>query len=106
MVDPDVLHRLEMLARLGEPDLVSRLIDMFVHDSTARMAALRTALNQDDRQTLASVAHGIAGGAGSLGLKDLAVRCLDLEACASSASLPEVQHALDEVEHAFELARA
>jgi HPt (histidine-containing phosphotransfer) domain-containing protein len=105
MADPDVVLRLQALAQLGDTDMLPRLIDMFVHDSRERLAALREALCLADRTALGAVAHGIAGGAGSLGLNDLAARCLDLETVAFSSSLTEVEEYLERVERSYERAQ-
>jgi signal transduction histidine kinase/DNA-binding NarL/FixJ family response regulator len=94
-------ERLEALKALTAgpgPDMAVQVIEAFLQQGENDLATMRRALLQGDAAALAEAAHGLAGSAAMLGVRDLAetagetaalARQGDLDACA--ARLPRVE---------------
>jgi two-component system sensor histidine kinase/response regulator len=79
VIDRSMLARLRSVRHEGEPDLALEVIELFLEESTARIAALRDAIERNDLELIARVAHTLKGGAGHLGAKSLTTLCRRLE---------------------------
>lgn len=79
VLDSATLQTLRSLQDEGDDDLVAELIDLFLDDAPARLAAVRDAVHGDDWPALASAAHGLKGSCGSLGALGMAEVCARLE---------------------------
>ena len=107
-VDPHVLLSLRAYRVPGEPDPVTRIIDLFLRDAPARVSRIRTALQENDARALREAAHALKGSAGTLGAQRIEELCAELEDQASSASAENLQGSsarVDALEAAFERAR-
>lgn len=82
-----------ILADLCEPGdgggFVGELIDLFVSESPARIAALHRFVGMDELGDLVSVAHALKGAAGALGLPRLAAAAHDLECAGKEGRRPD-----------------
>jgi len=79
VLDTDTLRSLRDLQEDGDDDLLSELIDLFLADAPARIAAIRDAIAREDWPDLATAAHSLKGSCGSLGAVHLADLCARLE---------------------------
>ena len=86
-VDLDLLFR-----RLGgDADLVSQVLDLFVLDCPARLAAIQAAFDRDDVDELRRAAHALKGVAGSISATELADHARILEQLASQPLLEKAR---------------
>jgi CheY-like chemotaxis protein len=104
-VDAHVLLGLRAYSVPGEPDPVTRLIDLFLRDAPARLGRIRTALQQNDAEALRDTAHALKGSAGTIGAHKMEELCAELEDQASSGSLQGSAPMVDALDAAFERAR-
>jgi CheY-like chemotaxis protein/HPt (histidine-containing phosphotransfer) domain-containing protein len=81
----DVAQLLEMRAISG--DEFAALIERFHANVHQGVHALRAAFEAHDAVALQSAAHKLKGSAATLGAKEIAVRCLDLELLGRSGSV-------------------
>ncbi len=79
VLDPDVIQGLRELDDPGAPSLLAELVEIFLNDAPARLAALEAALTSGDAQQLERVAHALKGSCGNLGAKSLAGVCQQIE---------------------------
>jgi HPt (histidine-containing phosphotransfer) domain-containing protein len=80
-LDPAVIDSLHELAELSWDGTrqLRDLIDVFLRDSTSRIAELRLAIADDDGERIAELAHSLAGSSANLGAKELAEHCRTLQ---------------------------
>jgi len=79
VIDRVALDKLRALRRPSEPDLAVEVIELFLDDAPARLAALREAVAQGDLARASRVAHTLKGSASHLGAKLLSTLCSRLE---------------------------
>src|SRR5262249_20186437 len=72
-VDTDVITAMRAEYQVeGEPDILSRLIDLFLESTTENCVAIRDAITQGDARALERAAHSLKGGSATLGARPLA----------------------------------
>ena len=87
VVDPATLEGLRALRRPGQPDPVTRLVDVFRRETEARLEALRSAATRRDAREVERLAHAQKGSSGSVGANALFELARDLERQAISGDL-------------------
>jgi len=83
----------------GNPELIVTIIDSFLDDCPDYMAAIRTAVEDEDGEVLEREAHGLKGAAGSLRAKPASEAAQVLEEIGRSGNFAEAESALDTLEH-------
>ena len=78
-IDPSVVATLRTLHIPGQPDVLTELIDLFLDDAPARIAAVRNATRGGDAGALRRAAHALKGSAANQGAVRLATISADLE---------------------------
>lgn len=78
-VDLDVLHTLDDARNAGESDLVVELIDLYVADASRKIADIQKALDEAEGPSLKRAAHNLEGSSATLGAKQMAVLCRELQ---------------------------
>src|SRR5687767_4508129 len=66
-VDMAALTDLEDAQVEGDPDLVVELIDLYLEDSSDKLAAIREAIAKTDEASLRRATHSLRGSSASLG---------------------------------------
>jgi HPt (histidine-containing phosphotransfer) domain-containing protein len=79
VLDPAVVDQLRMLARAGSTELLDKLETSFARDTPERLAALRTALAEGDRDAIAFNLHTLKGSAANLGALAVVAACKAIE---------------------------
>jgi PAS domain S-box-containing protein len=102
-LDHSTLDRLRGLYPDGTA--VGELIEIYLHDSPGRLAALATAAAARDPEAVRSAAHAWRGACGVTGAHRLVALLDDIETLARIGAIPDEQQ-LAEVRGAFEEARA
>jgi HPt (histidine-containing phosphotransfer) domain-containing protein len=83
IIDYSVLESFRDFQQPGEPDLVGKLIDLFIADTTKRISVIKRAILDGDAAILKREAHNAKGGAGNIGARRMAACCRELEQAAS-----------------------
>ncbi|HEV7745517.1 MAG TPA: Hpt domain-containing protein [Pyrinomonadaceae bacterium] len=81
-----------------ESDLVVELIDLYLTDSSRRLADMRQGLATSDESLLARAAHALRGSSGTLGAWQLAESCEELERLAFDLAFAEVALVLERLD--------
>src|SRR6185295_2688339 len=81
-----------------ESDLVVELIDLYLTDSSRRLADMRQALATSDNTLLARAAHSLRGSSGTLGAWRVAESCEALERLDFDVAFAEVAVVLDRLD--------
>jgi hypothetical protein len=95
----------ELIQEIGD-ESTREMLDVFLKETVARLASLHRLACPDDRPKIECEAHSLKGTAGSFGFKRLAALARTLEVGTSGMSDAEFRTALDQIERAFDEARA
>ena len=79
IIDLSILESFRDYQQPGEPDLVGKLIDLFVVDTTGRISVIKQAIIDGDSALIKREAHNAKGGAGNIGARRMAACCKELE---------------------------
>jgi signal transduction histidine kinase/DNA-binding response OmpR family regulator len=104
-IDPDVLMRLAE-GTGGDTPFVTELIQQFVEDSPALVAAARAGLEAGAAEEVRVAAHTLKSNAATFGAHELAERCRSLEGSAKLGALEDGGVQVDGVERELDLVRA
>jgi len=99
---PVDLASLARYQRSGEPDVLKRLIDLFLETTRRDCTALRAAILTGDARALERAAHSLKGGSASLGARDLAALGLKLQELGQAGSTEGALAILEGVEREVE----
>lgn len=100
-VDMTVLLSFEELQRDNETDLLVKLIALYLQDAPERIDAIRKAVAKADQDSLRRAAHSLKGSSGTLGVRQLATICEELEFLADDEMTASITEALQRLEAEF-----
>jgi CheY-like chemotaxis protein/HPt (histidine-containing phosphotransfer) domain-containing protein len=89
ILDRRALDRIRAVQRPDRPDLVRRVLQIFLERSPVQLAAIAEAATAGDAHRLASAAHDMKGGSGNLGLAQVAELLARIEQLAKQGQLAE-----------------
>lgn len=89
VIDREALDRIRALQPEGEPDLLIRVIDLFLGDMPPMLAQIRSSLERRDLQPVREAAHRINSSATNLGARKLAALSAELEGLAAQGHVAE-----------------
>lgn len=92
------LDQLRAIQPGNHPDLIQRVIGLYVADAPGLLATMRDALRQGDASVLERAAHSLKSSSAALGATGLSERCKKLGAMAHSQSLAQAETLLAQVE--------
>lgn len=104
-VDISVLRGLEEERTEGEPDLVVELIDLYLYDTSQRVASIKWALGLEDWNSLKRFAHALKGSSANLGARRLASLCDEIERLDCANSFETYRALVESLELEFERVR-
>jgi len=86
-IDPKALQALRALQRPGRPDVLTRVIDLFILDAPRLLAAMRDAIGTSDAEALRHAAHTLKSTSANVGAIVLAARCREIEQLARTTDV-------------------
>ena len=98
----EVLEHLRGLEARGSPGLAAQVIEIFVRDTSTRLAALREAIARRDGDATYRVAHTLQGSAAMVGAASLARSCGELTSAARSGSFDRCEAIVAELDTRFQ----
>ena len=78
-IDPSVIAELRRLQSPSDPNLLTKVIDLFIEETPKRLAAIRAALEQSEPNAVAREAHALKGSSSHLGARRMSDLCEILE---------------------------
>jgi two-component system, sensor histidine kinase and response regulator len=105
-LDREVIDRLRALGRGGRPGLLERVLALFRDGTPGEIEALAAAIAQGQVEEVRKGAHALKGSSGTLGARELARACLELETAARGGDLASAPALLNRIrkQHACVLA--
>ena len=85
MLDFEVLKAFERVKSDDGSDILIELIDLYLEGTSQHIAAMRKAADERDWRQLKAAAHALKGSSSTLGLRQIAMACQDLEAASASS---------------------
>ena len=105
-LDPAPLASIRQYQRPGGPDLVARIVSVFLEESAGRVETLLEGLRGGDAEAAARAAHALKSACGNVGAMRLAALCRDIEAHARANRNAEAATRAAELELEYARARA
>ncbi len=105
-IDRARLAQLRSLQQQGEPDVLRELVEPFLREAPAQLAALREAVASRDADALKQTAHALKGAAASLAAPRVAGLCAQLEALGRLEDRTVAEGVLPHLEYELECAKA
>ncbi len=108
VLDPVILAGLRQLRMPGQPDPLVPLIDLFLREAVAQLAAMEQAILRNDTTSLAqttSAATALMGSAGNVGARGLAALCDEIIQTIRSSLLADALPILGKAGLEFERVR-
>jgi HPt (histidine-containing phosphotransfer) domain-containing protein len=90
----------------GDQEFFDELIDTYLDDGVAQLAAMRAAADAGDPAALLRPAHTLKSSSANVGAVDLAEQCRTLEADARAGTVPDMAARVAACESAFAAVRA
>ena len=84
VLDLEVLKAFEKVKSEDGSDIVIELIDLYLQGTSERLSVISGAADQRDRDLLKRTVHTLKGSSSTLGLRQIAKTCEDLEEASSS----------------------
>jgi HPt (histidine-containing phosphotransfer) domain-containing protein len=88
-IDEAVLDSLAQLQREGRPDIVSRVITLFLESAPALLRDLQESAESGDTTGLCRASHALKSCAANVGAAAFSARCDELEALARAGQVPD-----------------
>jgi histidine phosphotransfer protein HptB len=98
----EVLEHLRGLEARGTPGLAAQVIEIFVRDTSSRLAALREAIARRDGEATYRVAHTLQGSAAMVGAASVARGCAELTSAARNGSFDRCEAIVAELDTSFQ----
>jgi two-component system sensor histidine kinase/response regulator len=98
LLDATILHEIRSLQRPGQPDVLTEMINIYLHDSAKYFETIQRAVEENDSALLKRAAHSLRGSSGNIGARSLAARCQELENLANNNNLEQARPLLSLLE--------
>ena len=90
-IDDAVLDALAQLQREGRPDIVNRVITLFLESAPALIGDLEEGVVSGDTTLLHRASHTLKSASANVGAALLSAHCKELETMARSGSVPDAR---------------
>jgi CheY-like chemotaxis protein len=98
VIDRKVLDELSKVRTNGKPELLARVINLYLTESPKLLQKLKQAAGAANASDIAASAHSLKSSSANVGAKALSRYCADLEASARRADTDEARKILAKVE--------
>ena len=98
VLDRAVLERIRELGGAAKPDLLSKVLQLFLHDAPRHLAAIQQAWQRRDGHVIATAAHALKSSSAHTGALRLAAMCAALESEARAGDLGRAEAAVASLE--------
>ena len=99
VIDPDAIARLQ---EWGGPELVGKMIQLFLENAPERLDLIRTGLETGDFDVAERGAHSLKSSSGNVGARELHLAAAEMEDLASRQEEEEMRDLLPRLEEVYE----
>ena len=100
----DSLEKIRAMQRPGAPDLLKKVIDIYLNDSPMLMQAIRQSIESGDAKALEEAAHSLKSSSANLGVMRVSELSRELEQFGREQTLEAAHKLLDDLESAYHMA--
>lgn len=100
-INPEAIESIRRLQRPGKPDLVGRVLDIYLARTPEAIATMRLAMETDDATALREEAHSLKSSSAYVGAYSLSQCCARIEQATGEGRLHELQNLVDEIERDY-----
>jgi two-component system, sensor histidine kinase and response regulator len=97
-IDRRVLDQLRKVVTNGKPELLTRVVQLYLTESPKLVQKMKQAAGAADASAIASTAHSLKSSSANVGAMALSRYCADIEACARRADTDEARRILPRIE--------
>jgi HPt (histidine-containing phosphotransfer) domain-containing protein len=105
-IDESVLNALAQLQREGRPDIVNRVITLFLESAPALLKDLEQGAKSGDTALLHRASHTLKSASANVGAALLSARCRELEASARPGTVPDAAARVETIVGDYQRAKA
>ncbi len=105
-IDPAALNELRSLQREGAPDIVAKVVGMYLEDSQALFERMREAVTAANAEALRKAAHAMKSSSANVGALRLAELCKQMETHGRAGNAHAAASLLADLEAEFTAVRA
>jgi two-component system sensor histidine kinase/response regulator len=98
VVDRGVLDQLRKVLTNGKPELLTRVINLYLSESPKLVLKMKQAAAASDATEVARAAHSLKSSSANVGAKVLSGYCADIEASARRANIEEARRIFAKIE--------
>ncbi len=106
ILDEDALNNIRSLQRPDRPDILKKIIGLYLNDSPAKLRSLRESVESRNLSAMQEIAHSMKSASANLGALALASLCRALEIKGHDKSSDEMETILLEIEEQYRLVEA
>ncbi len=105
VLDEETIANLRLLGELAGQDVLQELVDLFLRLAPERIAAITSAVQHRDAETLRRTAHALRSASGNVGATAMHLCCARLEDAGATASWSVADTSVRQLAEAYEGAR-
>ncbi len=105
-IDPKTLDDIRALQQPGAPDLLAKLVGIYLHDAPRLVQSMRDEIGARDCSTLQRAAHALKSSSADIGAHTLAEMCRQIEALSVAGSRGGAQATIERMADEYARVRA
>jgi len=90
-IDIDAIDKIRVLQRPGAPDILKRIVDLFVSQTPESVETIKAAVDSADYETVRQTAHSIKSSAAYVGALEFSAKMAEIEKAAAETNTDELQ---------------
>ena len=103
-INYQTLENIRSLQREGAPDILTKIVGLYLDNSTSLIADVEQAVDNRDGNKLRSAAHSLKSSSANLGADFLAAVCKELEAMGKNNQMDESDEKLKQLKEEYRIA--
>jgi len=100
-IDKSALYRIKAVQQPGKPDLVEKIINLYINDAQSLCHNIHEAVGKGDPQALSKAAHSLKSSSANVGAIKLASLCKDLETLGKANTLGNAQEIVNQMDSEY-----
>jgi PAS domain S-box-containing protein len=100
-IDKSALYRIKAVQQPGKPDLVEKIINLYINDAQSLCHNIHEAVGKGDPQALSKAAHSLKSSSANVGALKLANLCKELETLGRANSIDNAQDIINQMDSEY-----